>query len=186
MTYIYIGKPDGKWARHDFTEEKEHEDEDIWSYIERVAPDLYDSLPDGTDFVVDGEKGYHPQEFETFIDVKDLVAWAKKDKTEKGVADRFSVAADCRRLKDSLPTDEWLTAYAVLNFIDLKSESVKKRPTSAKRMKNMVAGLMIYLLKDEALLKDFVASCGDVDVTIDDEGKVVVIKDSKGKEHRLL
>ena len=99
--------------------------------------------------------------------------------------DRFSVAADCRRLKDSLPTDEWLTAYAVLNFIDLKSGSVKKRPTSAERVRNMIEGLLICLLKDKALLDDFVASCGNVDMTIDDDGKVVVIKDSKGKEHRL-
>ena len=78
MTYLYMSRADGEWARHDFDGLLDEPDEDVWTYIGRVAPELWNALPADAGFVV-GEDGpgFHPERFETFGRIDDLVEWAE-------------------------------------------------------------------------------------------------------------
>lgn len=79
MTWLYMTRADGEWARYDFKDFWDVVDEDLWTYIGRTSPELWAALPGDADFVVgDNDVGFHPMRFETFGRMEDLVAWVKE------------------------------------------------------------------------------------------------------------
>lgn len=77
MTYLYMNRKDGEWARIDV--EMEDTDEDLWTFVGRVFPELWNALPPETEFII-GEDGlgFHPYSFETFGRVDDLIEWVEE------------------------------------------------------------------------------------------------------------
>ena len=69
MTYLYLSRKDGKWARYDF--EDISEAEDYWCFIEQVSPELWNALPPTSEFSTEA-----PSMYETFTRMDDLIAWA--------------------------------------------------------------------------------------------------------------
>lgn len=92
--------------------------------------------------------------------------------SEEEIKERMQVPFNVRKLKEQLPTDDWLAIYALYNYMDMHSESIRFHLTSAKKTRTFVTSLLAELLTDTGFREDFVGMGGMVDLRVDGEGKV--------------
>ena len=88
MTFVYLSRKDGKWARYDFGDISEVED--FWYFIDQASPELWSALLPTSEFSTKA-----PSEYETFVNMDDLIAWVDEANNESFlVAGKLAYASE--------------------------------------------------------------------------------------------
>lgn len=65
------------------------------------------------------------------------------------------------------------TILAIREYLDSHSESIKSNIKSKKQYETHIVSLLDRLLKDVSFREDFIGTKGNIEVTIDREGRVI-------------